>query len=91
MSDEHSFSLHRASPEYRELASKLRELARACIFPRTAEKPIAARSVVRSQGRPFRLSGGARRCSVIGETPEWMWWVLVVLLVFVMLLPALKR
>jgi hypothetical protein len=33
MSNGHSFSLHRASPEYRELASKLRELARACIFP----------------------------------------------------------
>jgi hypothetical protein len=33
MSDEHSFSLRRASPEYRELANKLRELARACIFP----------------------------------------------------------
>jgi hypothetical protein len=33
MSDEHSFPLHRASPEYREVAGKLRELARACIFP----------------------------------------------------------
>jgi len=33
MSDEHSFSLHHASAEYRDLASKLRELARACIFP----------------------------------------------------------
>jgi len=33
MSDEHSFSLHRASTEYRDLAGKLRELARACVFP----------------------------------------------------------
>ena len=33
MSNEHSFSLHRASAEYRELAGKLRELARACLFP----------------------------------------------------------
>jgi hypothetical protein len=24
-------------------------------LPRTAEKPIAARGIVRSQGRPFRL------------------------------------
>ena len=33
MSDEHSFSLHRASAEYRELAGKLRELARGCLCP----------------------------------------------------------
>lgn len=33
MSNEHSFSLQRASTEYRELAGKLRELARACLFP----------------------------------------------------------
>jgi hypothetical protein len=33
MSDEHSFSLSRASTEYRELAGKLRELARVCLFP----------------------------------------------------------
>ena len=33
MSDEHSFSLQRGSAEYRELAGKLRELARACLFP----------------------------------------------------------
>jgi hypothetical protein len=33
MSSEHSFSLRRASIEYRELAGKLRELARACLFP----------------------------------------------------------
>jgi len=28
---------------------------------------------------------------VIGETPEWTLWALVGLLLFVMLLPALKR
>jgi len=28
---------------------------------------------------------------MIGETPEWTLWALVGLLVFVMLLPALKR
>jgi len=28
---------------------------------------------------------------VIGETPEWMLWALVGLLIFVMLLPGLKR
>jgi hypothetical protein len=33
MSNEHSFSLRRASAEYRELAGKLRELAWACLFP----------------------------------------------------------
>ena len=33
MSDEHSFTLQRAATEYRELGSKLRELARAAIFP----------------------------------------------------------
>jgi hypothetical protein len=33
ISDEHSFSLRRGSAEYRELAGKLRELARACLFP----------------------------------------------------------
>jgi hypothetical protein len=33
MSDEHSFSLQRASAEYRELAGKLRELAGGCLFP----------------------------------------------------------
>lgn len=33
MSEELSYTLHRASPEYRELAGKLREQARACIFP----------------------------------------------------------
>lgn len=33
MSDEYPFSLHRASAEYRDLAVKLRELARACVFP----------------------------------------------------------
>jgi hypothetical protein len=29
--------------------------------------------------------------SMIGETPEWTLWTLVGLLLFVMLLPALKR
>ena len=33
MSDEHSFSLHHSAAEYRDLAGKLRELARACVFP----------------------------------------------------------
>jgi hypothetical protein len=33
MPNEHSFSLQRASTEYRELSGKLRELARACLFP----------------------------------------------------------
>lgn len=33
MPNEHSFSLQRASAEYRELARKLRELARACMSP----------------------------------------------------------
>jgi hypothetical protein len=33
MSGEHSFSLQSARAEYRELAGKLRELARACLFP----------------------------------------------------------
>jgi hypothetical protein len=33
MSNEHSFSLQRGSAEYRELAGKLRKLARACLFP----------------------------------------------------------
>jgi len=28
---------------------------------------------------------------VIGETPEWMLWVLVGLLTFIMMLPAIKR
>jgi len=28
---------------------------------------------------------------MIGETPEWMMWLLVGLLALVMLLPALKR
>jgi hypothetical protein len=27
---------------------------------------------------------------VIGETPEWMLWVLVLLLIFIMCLPGLK-
>jgi len=35
MSNEHSFSLHRASTEYRELAANLRDLARASLFPGT--------------------------------------------------------
>jgi hypothetical protein len=58
---------------------------------RTAQKPFAARGVVRSQGRPFRLSVRTRGHSVIPETPEWMLWVLVGLLVLVMLLLGLKR
>jgi hypothetical protein len=33
MSDEHSSTLQRARAEYTELGSKLRELARASIFP----------------------------------------------------------
>lgn len=33
MSDRHSFSLRRASTEYRDLATQLRTLARACLFP----------------------------------------------------------
>ena len=41
--------------------------------------------------RPFRLRGGTGGCSVIGETLEWALWALVGLLLFVMLLPALKR
>jgi hypothetical protein len=90
MSDERSLTLHRASPEYRELASKLRELARVHL-PRTAEKPYAAHGVVRSLGSPFRLPGCARRRSVIGETPRMGGWVLVGLLVLVMLLLGLKR
>ena len=33
MSVEYSFTLQRASAEYRELAGQLRKLARACTFP----------------------------------------------------------
>jgi hypothetical protein len=33
MSNQHSPTLRRVSPEYCELAGKLRELARVCIFP----------------------------------------------------------
>jgi hypothetical protein len=85
MSDEHSFSLRHASAEYRDLAGKLRELGRACV----SAKPIAACGIARSQSHPLRLPG------LIGgpfvKTPEWMLWVLVSLLLFVMCLPGLKR
>jgi len=33
MSDEHSSSLQGAAAEYRDLAGRLRELARTCIYP----------------------------------------------------------
>jgi hypothetical protein len=50
MSDEHSFSLHRASTEYRELAGKLRKLARACLFlgPRRSLLQLAVSFDVRA-------------------------------------------
>ena len=58
---------------------------------RTPAKPIAACRIARSQSHPLRLPGHTRGRSMIGETPEWMLWVLVSLLIFVMCLPALKR
>ena len=86
MSDEHSFSLRHASAEYRDLAGKLRELARACV----SAKPIAACGIARSQSHPLRLPGLIGGPSAIGETPEWMLWVLVGLLTVIMCLPGLK-
>ena len=91
MSDEHSFSLQRASTEYRDLAGKLREVARACLFPGPRRSLVQLATSFDCQSRPFQLRGRAGRRSVIGETPEWTVWALVRLLVFVMLLPALKR
>jgi hypothetical protein len=48
MSDEHLFSLDHASAEYRNLAGKLRELARACVFldPDEAYCGLQDRSIV---------------------------------------------
>jgi hypothetical protein len=37
------------------------------------------------------MPGRASGRSMIGETPEWMLWVLVGLLIFVLGLPGLKR
>jgi hypothetical protein len=87
MSDEHSFSLRDASAEYRDFAGKLRELARACVFP------APRRNLSRLAGSFDRRAThfDARGRAVIGETPEWMLWVLVALLIVVMCLPVLKR
>jgi hypothetical protein len=80
MSDEHSLTLHRAAAEYRDLGDKLRECARASISLDRGEA-----------SRGLRERSIAELPSVIGETPEWMLWALVGLLIFVMLTPALKR
>ena len=86
----HSFSLHRASTEYRDLAGKLRELARACIFPGPRRSLLQLAVSFDVRAAHFDCEAAGRR-SVIGETPEWTLWALVGLLLFVMLLPALKR
>ena len=48
---------------------------------------LAACPAVRRQGR----SAHTPSRQMIGETPEWAWWVMVGLLAFVMLLPIIKR
>jgi hypothetical protein len=78
----------------RFVASRQRRVSRtgaSLHLPWTAKKPLAACGILRCQSRPFRLRGRTRGRSVIGETPEWTLWALVGLLLFVMLLPALKR
>jgi hypothetical protein len=84
MLDEHSFSLRRASAEYRELAVNLRELARACVFPGPRQSLLSHCGIVRSQSGPLRLPRRSRDRSVIGETLEWMLWRLIRLLIFLM-------
>jgi hypothetical protein len=91
MSDEHSFSLQPASTELSRTGGQAPQAGAGLPLSWTAAKPIAAGGIVRWQSRPFRLRGGAKRRSVIGETPQWALWTLVGLLLFMMLLPALKR
>jgi hypothetical protein len=57
---------------------------------RTPAKPIAACRIARSQSHPLRLPCHTGGRAVIGETPEWMLWVLVGLLTVIMCLPGLK-
>ena len=89
MSDQHSFSLRRASTEYRDLAGKLRELARACVFPGPGEAYCSLRDHSITEP-PTSTAGPTGGCSAIGETTEWMLWVLVGLLTGTMWLPGLK-
>jgi hypothetical protein len=62
MSDEHSFTLQRASTEYRELGSKLRELARASFFPgpRRSLSRLAAAFDRRAAHFDTKAAGGGR-------------------------------
>jgi hypothetical protein len=91
MSDEHSFTLHRAATEYRELGSKLRELARASVFPGPRRSLSRLAAAFDRRAAHFRYQSHGTRSPVIGETPEWMLWAVVGLLIVVMLTPALKR
>jgi hypothetical protein len=52
----------------------------------SASGGIAACRIAQSQSHPLRLPGHTGGRSVIGETPEWMLWVLVSLLIFIMCL-----
>jgi hypothetical protein len=82
MSDEHSFSLHRASAEYPELAVKLRELARAYVFPGPRQSLLSLAVSFDLRAAHFDLPRRSRDRSVIGETLEWMLWRLVRVLIF---------
>src|SRR5271169_3096833 len=57
MSDEHSSSLRRASAAYRDLAGKLRELARACVVPGSRRDLLRLAGLARSRSDPLRMSG----------------------------------
>jgi hypothetical protein len=57
----------------------------------TAGEPITARGIVPSHWCPFRQPSPGTRRSMIGETPEWLLWLLVGILALTMLLPGLKR
>ena len=92
MSDEHPFSLRHASAEYRDLAGKLRQLVRACVFPGPGEAycGLQDRSIAEpptSTAGPYRRARRDRRDARMDAVV----WVLVSLLLFVMCLPRLKR
>jgi hypothetical protein len=85
--DQHWWSGH-AGMHYRELAHWLRGMAAKC------RAPYAQRELLdparRYDTRADRI-GRRACCLMIGAPPEWAFWVILAVLVFLSLRPMLKR
>src|SRR5262245_58862614 len=78
--------LRDSGAHYRVLGTWLREMAGKCRLPNPQRELLALRT---QSGAP-RSSRAPGHRSLIVETPEWMPWVVVGLMAFVILLPGLK-